>query len=405
MQLRLILSPLRRHKTATALIVLEIALTCAIVSNALFLVSQRLEAMRRPSGIGDQARVLTFLLSGIGKHDNAAAQTRADLRTLRAIAGVEQASLINQLPHYPRSVSISRLTASREPPNAGLDAAHYIVSEDAIATLGLRLIAGRDFHAEEYIDEADAASATQLPTIITQSLADALFPGRSAIGQHLYGGGPYDMTVIGIVQMLPWPNGRNGDDKAFIVPLRQDFEGHPYIVRIADPAQADRISQAATDALERNRPNRLLLEALPYARIRSDFFRNDRAMIGLLLTICICLLVVTALGIVGLASFWVQQRSRQIGIRRALGATRGQILRHFQIENFLVTSLGIVLGMLGAYAINQWLMQYAELPRLPLFYLPAGALILWLLGQLAALGPARRAAMIPPAQATRGEHR
>lgn len=404
MRLRLVLSPLRRHKTATALIVLEIALTCAIVSNALFLVSQRLEAMRRPSGIDDQARVLTFLLSGIGKHENAAAQTRADLRTLRAIAGVEQASLINQLPHYPHSVSISRLTASREPADASLDAAHYIVSEDAIATLGLRLVAGRDFHAEEYIDEADAASVTQLPTIISQSLADALFPGRSAIGQRLYGGDPYDMTVIGIVQMLPWPVGRNDDDKAFIVPLRQDFESHPYIVRIADPAQADRISQAATDALVRNRPNRLLLNALPYAQIHSDFFRNDRAMIGLLLTICICLLVVTALGIVGLASFWVQQRSRQIGIRRALGATRGQILRHFQVENFLITSLGVVLGMLGAYAINQWLMQYAELPRLPLFYLPAGALILWLLGQLAALGPARRAAMIPPAQATRGEH-
>jgi putative ABC transport system permease protein len=113
------------------------------------------------------------------------------------------------------------------------------------------------------------------------------------------------------------------------------------------------------------------------------------------------LLIVTALGIVGLASFWVQQRTKQIGIRRALGATRGQILRYFQTENFLLASTGIVLGMLLAYAINQWLMGKYELPRLPLYYLPFGAVTLWLLGQIAVFAPARRAAAVPPAVATR----
>ena len=113
-------------------------------------------------------------------------------------------------------------------------------------------------------------------------------------------------------------------------------------------------------------------------------------------------LVVTALGIIGLASFWVQQRSKQIGIRRALGATRGQILRYFQTENFLLATLGIVLGMLAAYAINLALMNMYELPRMPLHYLPLGALLLWVLGQIAVFGPARRAAAVPPAVATRG---
>jgi len=116
----------------------------------------------------------------------------------------------------------------------------------------------------------------------------------------------------------------------------------------------------------------------------------------------VALLVVTALGIVGLASFWVQQRSKQIGIRRALGATRGQILRYFQTENFLLATLGIVLGMLAAYAINLALMNMYELPRMPLLYLPLGAALLWLLGQIAVFGPARRAAAVPPAVATRG---
>ena len=121
----------------------------------------------------------------------------------------------------------------------------------------------------------------------------------------------------------------------------------------------------------------------------------------MLVLVIAALLLVTALGIVGLASFWVQQRTKQIGIRRALGATRGQILRYFQTENFLLATVGIVLGMLLAYAINQLLMGKYELPRLPLHYLPIGAVALWLLGQLAVFGPARRAAAVPPAVATR----
>jgi hypothetical protein len=113
-------------------------------------------------------------------------------------------------------------------------------------------------------------------------------------------------------------------------------------------------------------------------------------MIGLLIAVSVLLLAVTALGIVGLASL-VQQRTKQIGIRRALGATRGQILRYFQTENFLLATLGIVLGMLLAFGINQWLMGSYELPRLPWYYLPVGAAALWGLGQSpCSAGPARR---------------
>ena len=150
-----------------------------------------------------------------------------------------------------------------------------------------------------------------------------------------------------------------------------------------------------------NGANRLVVEKNTTTQMREDFFRDDRSMAWLMVAVCVALLIVTALGIVGLASFWVQQRTRQIGVRRALGATRGQILRYFQTENFLLATLGIVLGMILAYGINQLLMGRYELPRLPLMYLPAGALVLWLLGQVSVFGPARRAAAVPPAVATR----
>jgi putative ABC transport system permease protein len=97
----------------------------------------------------------------------------------------------------------------------------------------------------------------------------------------------------------------------------------------------------------------------------------------------------------------VQQRTRQIGIRRALGATRRQILRYFQTENFLLATVGIAIGMALAYGMNLYLMKHYETPRLPILYLPLGAAALWALGQIAVLGPAMRAATVPPAVATR----
>jgi len=137
--------------------------------------------------------------------------------------------------------------------------------------------------------------------------------------------------------------------------------------------------------------------------MRRDFYSRDRAVIWLLVSVCVALLAVTAFGIVGLASFWVQQRTRQIGIRRALGATRRQVVAYFQTENLLLSAAGIVLGMLLAYAGNQVLMHYFETDRLPLLYLPLGAIALFALGQAAVIGPALRAASVPPIVATRGQ--
>ena len=117
--------------------------------------------------------------------------------------------------------------------------------------------------------------------------------------------------------------------------------------------------------------------------------------------VCVLLLLATAGGIVGLSSFWVGQRRRSIGVRRALGATRGDILRYFQTENALIVGIGVALGVALGIAANLSLMTHYELPRMPLWLLGVGALSLWLLGQLVVFGPARRAAAVPPVEATR----
>ncbi|MCC4612794.1 FtsX-like permease family protein [Xanthomonas campestris pv. esculenti] len=408
MDIRPIVSTLRRHKTAAALIVLEIALACAIICNSLFLIGNRIETLQQPSGIAE-SELASIQLGGIGTQVNAEARTREDLAALRNLPGVRGAIVINQIPfvHYSWNSSVS-LTREQERPT--LNAAQYMASEGTLGTLGLQLLAGRDFTAGEFMDVSQANKDRSidekgLSVIITQHMANKLFPAQTALGKTVYAGDTA-LHIIGIVQTLARPTnntaaGLDQSNYSMLLPLRINYTTGQYIIRVTDPTRRAEVLQSAVAALMKLDNSRLVLKQETYSEIRADYFENDRAMIWLLGAVCIALLVVTALGIVGLASFWVQQRTKQIGIRRALGATRLQILRYFQMENFLLASIGIVLGMLMAYSINVWLMARYELPRLPAIYLPIGALLLWTLGQVAVFWPARRAAAVPPAVATR----
>ncbi|HSR65556.1 MAG TPA: FtsX-like permease family protein [Xanthomonadaceae bacterium] len=405
MDIRPILSTLRRHKTAAALIVLEIALSCAIICNAVFLISERLSRMHMSSGVAEDA-IVSVSISGIGNDDNAAALTREDLAALRAIPGVAAASVSNQVPfgHSSWNSSVSTQPNQRE---SMINAAMYLGSEDLVETLGVRIVAGRDFQPAEYVDFDPAKGFGNLSVhsvLITRGMAEKLFPGKNAVGQVFYMGDDQPITVVGVIDRLvrPFlPSDDSRGDYSMMFPLRMPYSAAGSYLLRTTPDQRERVLKEASAALEKNDPNRLLRDQKTLSQVRDEFFRQDKAMAWLLGAVCIALLVVTALGIVGLASFWVQQRTKQIGVRRALGATRGQVLRYFQTENFLLATLGIVLGMFGAYGINQLLMGHYELPRLPALYLPAGALALWLLGQVSVLGPARRAAAVPPAVATR----
>ncbi len=117
--------------------------------------------------------------------------------------------------------------------------------------------------------------------------------------------------------------------------------------------------------------------------------------------VCLILVVVTAAGITGLTSFWVGQRRKQIGVRRALGARKVDILHYFQIENLLIAGIGVMLGVLLALGLNLWLMANYEMTRLPISWVLAGVLTMLALGQAAVFVPARRASNVPPVVATR----
>jgi putative ABC transport system permease protein len=397
-----ILSTLRRHKMAATLIVLEIALTCAIVCNAVFLIRERVNRMNRPSGCAEDE--LGFIqLTGIGTKADANALTKQDIAALRAIPGIKQVSSVDMVP-FGNSSWNNGISTVKNDPNA-INAAMYI-GRDILDTFGVRLIAGRAFTPDEYVDFDTAKSKVDLvrTLILTRDLANRLFPAGDALGKPVYIADEVPVIVVGIIDNLMRPNEQGEPEHAYyamIMPVEMPYtEGGGYLIR-TDPARRGEVLAEAEALLNRIDSARIILKRKTLSELRETYYDKDRSMAWLLVGTSLALLVITALGIVGLASFWVQQRTRQIGIRRALGATRGDIVRYFQVENLVLATIGIVLGMLLAYALNLLLMQKYQVERLSAVYLPIGALSLWGLGQLAVLGPALRASLIPPASATR----
>lgn len=408
MDIRPILSTLLRHKTAAALIVLEIALTCAIICNALFMVGERLTQMREPSGVAVDELVRIQIIP-VGNDADAAAQTRSDLQVLRGLPGVKAATTTNQVPFVNSSWNSGvNLVPDQQQPT--VVATTYMGDEQFLDAFGIELVAGRYFTSDELVpndDFSDPEKEVTIPgVVVTRKLAERLFPRQDPLGKAIYVWGDTPVSIIGVVAHLVRPGAMGGPESreyTLVMPVRANYDlGGQYILRTT-PERRQEILASASEALRANGPKRIIIEenTKTFRELRDEYYQQQRSMVWLLGIVCIALLLITALGIVGLASFWVQQRSKQIGIRRALGATRGQILRYFQTENFILATIGIVIGMLLAFGINQLLMGRYELPRLPLVYLPVGAVALWLLGQVAVLGPARRAAAVPPAVATR----
>jgi putative ABC transport system permease protein len=409
MQLRPIVAALGRHKVATVLIVLQVALTLAVASNAMFIVATRIVHLSRPTGT-DEAH-LFVIRNGWTMGQNAAqidANIRADLDALRHVAGVRDAFSSQSFPMagYDAKRMVNLKLDPDQKTRAQL-AAFYAADEHAIDTFGISLVAGRNFRPDEITAIGPDDKMSPPDIIVTRSLADKLFPDGSALGKTVYlPDGP--AAIIGILANLQGPlkETRFLSFYSALVPTHYlDPAGVVYLVRTDSTAMKPVIA-ATLKALQERGGVRIIdpkAGVVSMAQIRERAYAADRSVALLMSIVCGLLLLATAGGIVALSSFWVSQRRRQIGIRRSLGATAGDILRYFHAENFLIVGGGIVLGALLAFLMNLGLMHVYELPRMPLYVPLLGALLLWLLGQLAVWGPARHAAKVPPVVAIRSE--
>jgi putative ABC transport system permease protein len=408
MQIKPILATLRHHKAGAVLIALQIALTLAIVCNALFIIQQRVARVSRPSGV-TESNLFVIRNDWADKSDTQRidVQMQADLLALRQLASVQDAAPANSFP-LRGSGWDNYVKMSPDQVKMTTDSAIFFADDHTLAALGVKLIAGRNFTGSEIGSQQarDRLSARQV--IISKALAQRLFPNGPAVGRTIYvsnTGAP--STIVGVTDTLQahmtgsWA--RDYAYNAVLVPARLLTDSTYYLVR-ARPGQLAAAMRDAPKALYSQSSMRIISPTdgvMTFAQVRERAYDGDIGMAILMGIVSAVLLAITAAGIVGLTSFWVAQRRRQIGIRRALGARQRDILGYFMTENLLISVLGVAAGALVAIALNLWMVTQFEMARLSLAYVVVGVVVLLLLGQGAVLAPAVKASRVPPVEATR----
>ncbi|GLX83472.1 ABC transporter permease [Thalassotalea eurytherma] len=392
---------LLRNKVGALLIAVQIAFTMAIIVNSVFIIYERSQETKRPSGL-DEANSFFISSSGFGENFGAKATIEKDLTDIRAISGVVSAIQINAIPVSGGGWSMSLQT---EPgaEHDGVGTAVYMVNENGLDALGLELLAGENFVASDIRWRQNSESTWPDKVIVTKAMAERLFPdidyGQS-VGKTVYINDNEPMIIVGIIDKLqaPWV-GWNNVENSMLSPEHQETDSVRYFIRTA-PGQRDSTMKQVEELLAKNK-ERVVdgMRSIEYVRERS--YRGHTAMIKILTTVIITLTIVTSLGIVGLASFSVNRRKKQIGIRRALGARKIDVIKYFMLENLMISGVGVLLGAGLTIALNMLLVKALSITPMDWFYIPIGMIVLCLIGQLAVYGPAKKATGIAPAIATR----
>lgn len=404
-----ILSSLRKHKLTAFLLMLQAMLVCAIICNVLNLIMQRASVVSVPSGVTENA-VSLIEVQSVSASGNWDSLHREAIWKLQRVPGVTDVAALDTVPlgggetSYAICTSLDALDAAISTHSfegsGCMQAAVLFGTEQEINTLGLKLIAGRHFLPEEYVDQKVTSA------ILSQSLAKRLFPDENPLGKSFYVGaqGNQPIRVVGILDHLIRPNPRDITSSEFTMlwPMLPNESSVTYAIRSA-PANRERVLHSAVGALHGLDTNLIVSpeKVQTFSDMRLSFYRRDLSVMGLFLLATAILLFVTAAGISGLAKFWVHQRTRNVGIRLALGATRRDILMYFLTENFLIVGIGAALGVPMAYVVNGLLMTSYQAPRLHVSLVPLVVIVLLILGQMAAFMPALRASKVSPMESIR----
>ena len=405
MEIRPILSALLRNKTGAILVVLQIAITMAVIVNALFIINQRLEKMNRDPGI-DVANMISFQSWGFAEDYNHEVAVSQDVEFISSLPGVVGVTSSRSLPlSNGGSANDFRATAEQEDADGNVspsvNANTFYLNDQAIEAMGVELAAGRRFYPEE-ISYREQNSAGFVPVVImTKALAKNVFGTEDALGRTLYDSYGEPAEVVGLIEHMQgswvdWDELNN----VLILPGVPFGPFLRYMVRV-EPGRRDELIGVLEEQLPAVNQSRMIRRIEPYTDVVARSYRRDHSMTILLMSTVFLLVSITGLGIIGLASFAVRQRTKQIGTRRAVGATRMDIMRYFMVENLLVTTVGVAVGGVLAVAFNIWLVNEYSLEKLDLLYIPLGVVALWILGQMAVLVPAIKASSIAPAIATR----
>lgn len=421
MDIRLILRAIFRNKLRFGLTAAQIAATLAIVTNCVALIQDARRRMRHPTPF-DEDNLIQIRLpcqdTALKDRVRRSLWVQEARERLHAIPGVRSVASTHFSPYWPTAWAWEKA--------AGSDAAMIpvpmsITDERLPDVLGMELDEGRWFSREE-VERAEALwnsfstkSRERAPNgkmreplvtdiVITRALGRQLFGDGPLIGKMLEDEDGDMGRIVGIISRYYHHdlivNTIHSEAGIFYPGNQHSYgDGANFVVR-AEAGHADVVARRIEEKLSEayDLPERAVWLV---SELRDIYDGRQRMTAALMFFLVFLLLVVASIGIAGLTSFSITARTRQIGIRRALGATTNDILRYFLTESSLVTMLGLVIGSLLAVLLNMAVLRIYDSAKLSAPIIAGCVLLLWFVALGAALPPALRASRISPAIATR----
>jgi putative ABC transport system permease protein len=314
---------------------------------------------------------------------------------LEAVPGVESVSFINHLPISGDIWTLGIIIYGRPDPPPGQQptAAYRVVQPGYFATMKIHMLEGRDFNSHDLRDTTPVA-------IVNEGLAKHHWPGEDAMGQRLRLGANW-LTIVGViknVKQTDWT--QNPDDEIYLPYAQSDAQfGYMTLVMRAhgDPLALSKPVEEQVRALDKDVP---IAHVQSMEQVIADKLWRGRLAMTLLGLFAAVAVTLAALGIYGAISYSVSQRTGEIGIRMALGADSGDVLRMVLRQGLLTVGIGVVVGLCGAWILTRTLgtLLYGVTATDPITF-AAVPVLLTALSTVACCLPALRAAKVDPVTA------
>lgn len=335
----------RFHGLLAGILVLEYTLAFVIVLTATGVLVSRAKAISEISGVDEQG---LYVLQGFGINQPVHRAELFDARSrFAALAGKQNVAVGSSAPFlgmYRRTLQVS---AANDPQHAAPQYVDtYMGDFDFATVLGLRILKGRWFHVDEialrYADNSHLV-------VLSESLAKRLFHDVNPVGKQVDIAGDLH-TVIGVVNSLAAPQYLGNPRTTYTLVLPKIASSQNLLLIRYTQAAAD--LEPVLAALRKDDAGKVRWRLTPYPSVRSSYFRTDRLTVAALAIVVLAVLLTALCGILGLTNYWVAKRQPQIAIRRALGARKQDIQRHFLTESGLLVATGLLLGIVLKFSLD-----------------------------------------------------
>ena len=395
MSFYLLFKVLFSRKVVTGLLLLQLAMTLALLLNSILLAKQTHQQLNQPTGLDVDNTLLVQLkptMASLRVYPALEELLNRQLDAVQAMPGVIAAAYTNQSAILQGGNNGNVYIDGEEDRTNQPSVPMYFVSKDFFNVLNSEVLQGELPQHSVSLD-----NPVQPDVVITKSLADKLFAGKPAVGRQLNRG-----RVAAVIS--DFYGQRHGTNIMFnniqVAPPYSVDWGYGILLRV-QPGQAGNVRQQVDKVLRNVEPNIEILHVRTLAEQYQRLYRNEYGLATLLALLSALMLLVTMVSSYSSTHFHALKRQQEIGVKRALGASKKVIFLELLSENWLCTAIGALFGIGCALLLNKALSQVITIPPLGLYLPLLASLILLVCVTVATWYPAAIATRISPATATK----